>query len=117
MLTIIPGILIIIYCMYNMIDIDMFYKKFQTIEVENSIDTFIMFGIIIWLIIHVFSHAGLISLLPCLALFINTGYNSEYKRRFFHRLLLLLILIPTLFIIINKLFIHFNFWTFHTSII
>lgn len=110
MIVEITGILIVIYCLYQMIDIDMFVKKFAGIRLDNTIDAFVLVATIIWLVVQFFFQSGPIALIPLVFGFINPFCKSERKTFFLHRLILIVIILDVSFIVLNKLWFNINFW-------
>lgn len=108
--TIFIGIAIVIYCLYNLIDIDMFVHKFHGANIERTIDAFAIIGITIWLIVQFFMQSGIIAIIPMVFLFATTDNKSKRREINQHRALLLTIILVVSFIILNKYFMNINFW-------
>ena len=108
--TVILGILIILYCSYNLIEIDMFIKKFHGAKLESTIDAFAIIGIAVWLLVHFFIQSGPIALFPMFFLLLKFDNISERKTRAAHKALLWTINLTTAFIILNLLYFNLNFW-------
>lgn len=111
MITIITGILIVLYCLYQLLDIDMFIKKFHGAELENTIDSFVFLGIIIWLIVQFFMQSAIISLIPFITMLFKINNKSLRKQKQLHAIVLLTIIVVVSFILLNKMYFNFNFWT------
>jgi hypothetical protein len=108
--TVFLGIFIILYCSYNLLDINMFVKKFHGAHLESTIDAFAIVGIGVWLIVEFFLKSGPVTLLPMFFLLFKFDSISERKSFMMHRLLLWTINLTTAFIILNYLYFNLNFW-------
>jgi hypothetical protein len=111
MITVITGIIIIIYCLFNLLYIDSFMSKFQS-ELEGITDAFMFLSVCIWLVIEFFYQSGIICAIPFVPMAFNVPKHLEYRKKNFYIIILTTILIVTSFVILNKLWFNFNFWTF-----
>ena len=109
MITIISGILIIVYCLYSLLYLDNLISKFNSKVSDTVMNSFMFLFIVIWLIIEFFFQSGIICLIP----FIPMAFKSPTKKneRLFYTILLSSVIITTSFVILNKLWFNFNFWT------
>lgn len=109
MITAISGILIIIYCLYSLLYLEDLISKFNSKISDTVINSFMFLFIVIWFIVEFFSQSGIICLIP----FIPMAFKSPTKKneRLFYTILLSSVIITTSFVILNKLWFNFNFWT------
>jgi len=111
MITITTGILIVLYCLYQLLDIDMFIKKFHGSMIEGTIDAFVFIGIIIWLVIQFFMQSAIISLIPFIPMLFNFNTKSPRRLRILNISILVSIVVTVSFVLLNKMYFGFNFWT------
>ena len=106
------GCIIILFCVYVLTDLDDFILNMQ----KSNISTFNSIGLIItilWFIYEFFHEAGPISLIPIgIGLLIKPYRITLFGTRIIHATVFSIIIIVASFIIINKEYLHFNFWTF-----
>ena len=107
---IVTGILIVLYCLYQLLDIDMFIKKFHGATMEGTIDAFVFIGIVVWLVIQFFSQSAFIALIPMVFMLFNDSI-SPWRKRLLNITILITLIVTVSFIVLNKMYFHFNFWT------
>ena len=111
MIIVVIGILIVLYCLYQLIDIDMFMKKFHGAMLEGTIDAFVFVSIIIWLVVQFFMQSAFIALIPFIFMLFNESI-SPWKKKALNIAILVSLVLSVSFIVLNKMYFHFNFWTF-----
>jgi len=109
-MTVITGILIVLYCLYQLLDIDMFIKKFHGAMLEGTIDAFVFIGIIIWLVVQFFLQSAFIALIPMVFMLFHDSI-SPWRRKLLNIVILISLITIVSFIVLNKMYFHFNFWT------
>ena len=110
-MTVIIGILIILYCLYQLIDVDMFMKKFHGAMLEGTIDAFVFVGIVIWLVIQFFMQSAFVNLIPFIPMMFNFNTKSPRKEKVLHIAILVSIIVTVSFVLLNKMYFGMNFWT------
>ncbi len=111
-MTVITGILIVLYCLYQLIDVDMFMKKFHGALLEGTIDAFVFISIIIWLIVQFFLQSAFIALIPMIFMLFHDSI-SPWRKKLLNITILISIILTVSFIVLNKMYFHLNFWTFN----
>ena len=106
------GCIIILFCVYILTDLDDFILDMQT-ERVNLFNAIGLIVTLLWFIYEFFHESGPISLIPIgLGLFIKTYRITLFGTRLIHILVFSVVILTVAFIIINKSYWHFNFWTF-----
>lgn len=111
-MTVITGILIVLYCLYQLIDVDMFMKKFHGALLEGTIDAFVFISIIIWLIVQFFLQSAFIALIPMIFMLFHDSI-SPWRKKLLNITILISIILTVSFIVLNKMYFNLNFWTFN----
>jgi len=112
MITIVTGILIVLYCLYQLLDIDMFIKKFHGALLEGTIDAFVFISIIIWLVVQFFLQSAFIALIPIVFMLFHESI-SPWKKKALNISILISLIATVSFIVLNKMYFNLNFWTFN----
>jgi len=110
-MTIVTGILIVLYCLYQLLDIDMFIKKFHGATMEGTIDAFVFIGIVVWLVIQFFMQSAFINLLPFIPMLFNFNIKSPRRKRILNIAILVSVVVTVSFVLLNKMYFNYNFWT------
>ena len=114
--TFLIGIAIIFYCVVNLLDIDMFVKKFHGAKLTPTVDAIVIVGSLLWFIVQSFFYSGpIVVLVLSTIVFVETSYiHNLSMRKKCNRIkfMLISIILLTSFIILNELYIHFNFWKY-----
>lgn len=110
MMTIVTGILIVLYCLCQLLDIDMFVKKFQGSMIEGTIDAFVFIGIVIWLVIQFFMQSAFVNIIPFIPMMFNFNTKSPRREKILHIVILVSIIITVSFVLLNKMYFDYNFW-------
>jgi hypothetical protein len=114
-MTVVTGILIVLYCLYQLIDIDMFIKKFHGAMIEGTIDAFVFVGIIIWLVIQFFMQSAFVNIIPFIPMMFNFNIKSPRRLRILNISILVSIVVTVSFVLLNKMYFGLNFWTFEMN--
>jgi len=110
MITIFLALPIILYCIYNLIDIKDFGIRMESPRF-SCFDAFVIVYSITWIIFQFFTNTGALALFPLFILLINPDrYHSERKYKRSLSLMNIIVLISVGLIILNDLHYHFNFW-------
>jgi hypothetical protein len=114
-LTFIIGIIIIFYCLINLLDINMFINKFHGAKIAPTIDSYVIISSFIWFIIQSFMCSGPIVILTLSIITFIETYEiniSRRKQRMLMRFILISIVLLISFIILNEVYLNFNIWEF-----
>ncbi len=114
--TLIIGTAILYYCLVNLLDIDMFIKKFHGAKLAPTVDAIVIIGSLLWFIVQSFLYSGIIVIITLSTIvFVETSYMNNLSMRNKRnriRFMLISIILLTSFIILNELYIQFNFWKY-----
>ena len=110
-MTIVTGILIVLYCLYQLLDVDMFVKKFHGATIEGTIDAFVFIGIVVWLVIQFFMQSAFVNIIPFIPMMFNFNIKSPRRERLFNVSILVSIIVVVSFDLLNKMYFNLNFWT------
>ena len=114
-MTIITGILIILYCLYQLLDVDMFVKKFHGSMIEGTIDAFVFIGIVVWLVIQFFMQSAFVNILPFIPMMFNFNIKSPRKEKILNIIILVSIVVTVSFDLLNEMYFNYNFWTLNIN--
>jgi len=107
--TLITSLLIIIYCLYTVFDIDSTLDRYYKSSLD-IIDILAIAVILFWTIIEFFLSAGPVVLIPFIMMLFNLNHPKKIIARINHYIFFSLLALVATFILFNELTFNLNFW-------